>query len=132
MVTPALHIHAGPKALAHIRAHGLWPEHVGVVPAAAGGPKGLILGPLLGVFLAEFFVASKSVGQSMRAGLGATLGLAAFSLDRHSCLHLSRVVLLHLRLHRDVTLPVACLLLFCRLDLSARRLLSLHLSLIVA
>ena len=46
MITPALHIHAGPKALAHIRAHGLRPEHVGIVPAAAGGPKGLILGPL--------------------------------------------------------------------------------------
>ena len=42
----ALHIHAGPKALAHIREHGLRPEHVGVIPAAAGGPKGLILGPL--------------------------------------------------------------------------------------
>ena len=42
----ALHIHAGPKALAHIREHGLKPEHIGVIPAAAGGPKGLILGPL--------------------------------------------------------------------------------------
>ncbi len=42
----ALNIHAGPKALAHIRAHGLRPEDVGVIPGAAGGPKGLILGPL--------------------------------------------------------------------------------------
>ena len=42
----ALHIHAGPKALAHIREHGLRPEHIGVIPGAAGGPKGLILGPL--------------------------------------------------------------------------------------
>ena len=42
----ALHIHAGPKALAHIREQGLRPEHIGVVPGAAGGPKGLILGPL--------------------------------------------------------------------------------------
>jgi hypothetical protein len=37
----ALHIHAGPKALAHIRAHGLKPEHIGAIPGAAGGPKGL-------------------------------------------------------------------------------------------
>ena len=42
----ALHIHAGPKALAQIREHGLRPEHIGVIPGAAGGPKGLILGPL--------------------------------------------------------------------------------------
>lgn len=42
----ALHIHAGPAALRHLRAHGLQPADVGVVPGAAGGPKGLILGPL--------------------------------------------------------------------------------------
>ena len=45
-VSPALRIYAGPKALAHLRQHGLAPEHVRVIPAAAGGPKGLILGPL--------------------------------------------------------------------------------------
>ncbi len=42
----ALHIYAGPKALAHIKANGLKPEHIGVVPGAAGGPKGLVLGHL--------------------------------------------------------------------------------------
>lgn len=42
----ALRIYAGPKALQHIIDHGLLPEHVGTVPGAAGGPKGLILGPL--------------------------------------------------------------------------------------
>lgn len=42
----ALHIHAGPKARAHLAQYGLQPQHVGTVPAAAGGPKGLILGPL--------------------------------------------------------------------------------------
>jgi len=42
----ALRLYAGPKALQHIRQHGLRPHHVGVIPAAAGGPKGLILGPL--------------------------------------------------------------------------------------
>jgi hypothetical protein len=39
----ALHIHAGPRALAHIRQQGLAPADVRLVPAAAGGPKGLIL-----------------------------------------------------------------------------------------
>ena len=32
--------------MAHIEAQGLKPEHIGVIPGAAGGPKGLILGPL--------------------------------------------------------------------------------------
>lgn len=38
-----LRFHAGPKALAHIRAHGLRAADVAIVAAAAGGPKGLIL-----------------------------------------------------------------------------------------
>ncbi len=38
----ALSFHAGPRALAHIRMHGLRAEDVAIVPAAAGGPKGLI------------------------------------------------------------------------------------------
>lgn len=38
----ALSIHAGPKALAHIRAHGLRAQDIAVIAAAAGGPKGLI------------------------------------------------------------------------------------------
>lgn len=42
----ALHIHAGPRALAHLREHGLRPADVHLVPAAAGGPKGLILNHL--------------------------------------------------------------------------------------
>ncbi|WP_394781854.1 patatin-like phospholipase family protein [Undibacterium sp.] len=40
---PALTIHAGKKALAHMRQHGLQASDVAIVPAAAGGPKGLIL-----------------------------------------------------------------------------------------
>jgi hypothetical protein len=38
----ALTFHAGPLALAQIRAHGLRAQDVAVVPAAAGGPKGLV------------------------------------------------------------------------------------------
>ncbi|TSE38384.1 hypothetical protein Tfont_00212 [Tepidimonas fonticaldi] len=45
-MTRALRIHAGPAALAHLRRDGLQPAAVGVIPGAAGGPKGLILGPL--------------------------------------------------------------------------------------
>jgi hypothetical protein len=43
---PALRIYAGPTARRHIAQHGLRAGDVGVVPAAAGGPKGLVLGPL--------------------------------------------------------------------------------------
>jgi hypothetical protein len=39
----AIEIHAGPKALAHMREHGLRAADVAIVPGAAGGPKGLIL-----------------------------------------------------------------------------------------
>ena len=39
----ALDFRAGPKALEHIRRHGLRAQDIAVVPAAAGGPKGLIL-----------------------------------------------------------------------------------------
>lgn len=42
----ALHIHAGPTALAHLRQQGLSPDDVRLIPAAAGGPKGLILSHL--------------------------------------------------------------------------------------
>jgi hypothetical protein len=43
---PALRIYAGPEARRHIERHGLRAADVGIVPAAAGGPKGLILGAL--------------------------------------------------------------------------------------
>lgn len=42
----ALQILAGPRALAHLRERGLSPADVRVIPAAAGGPKGLVLIPL--------------------------------------------------------------------------------------
>ncbi len=39
----ALEFYAGPKAIAQLRAHGLRSQDIAVIPAAAGGPKGLIL-----------------------------------------------------------------------------------------
>jgi hypothetical protein len=39
----ALHIYAGPTALQAIAKNGLQPGDVGTIPAAAGGPKGLLL-----------------------------------------------------------------------------------------
>lgn len=42
----ALKIYAGPKARRHIEQNGLQPQDICVLPGAAGGPKGLILGAL--------------------------------------------------------------------------------------
>jgi hypothetical protein len=67
----ALHIHAGPKALAHIREHGLRPEHIGVIPGAAGGPKGLILGPLDRFIFGEWLTQSQQPVDLVGASIGA-------------------------------------------------------------
>jgi hypothetical protein len=42
----ALQVFAGPRARGRLREHGLRAADVRVIPAAAGGPKGLILNPL--------------------------------------------------------------------------------------
>lgn len=41
----AIKVFAGPRALRHLQAKGLRPEHVTTISAAAGGPKGLALMP---------------------------------------------------------------------------------------
>ncbi|HXS29892.1 MAG TPA: hypothetical protein VN755_03570, partial [Steroidobacteraceae bacterium] len=46
MMTAALQVYAGPRARAQLRERGLAVGDVRVVPAAAGGPKGLVLNPL--------------------------------------------------------------------------------------
>ena len=45
-MSAALEIHAGPRARAQLRERGLCAADVRVIPAAAGGPKGLVLNPL--------------------------------------------------------------------------------------
>jgi len=42
----ALKIYAGASAFKHIKTNGLKPEDIKVIAGAAGGPKGLLLGPL--------------------------------------------------------------------------------------
>ena len=67
----ALSFHAGPRALAHIRQHGLRACDVAVVPAAAGGPKGLIFQALdqwlFGSWLAEAPRERALIGSSIGA-----------------------------------------------------------------
>jgi hypothetical protein len=67
----ALHVYAGPKALAHIKANGLRPEHIDVIPAAAGGPKGLILGPLDRFLFGEWLPQSTQSIDLVGASIGA-------------------------------------------------------------
>lgn len=77
----ALRLYAGPAALAHLRSHGLLPEHVACIPAAAGGPKGLVLGRLDRFVFGEWLVRSQQpvdlVGASIGAWRMATACLAA-------------------------------------------------------
>jgi hypothetical protein len=51
----ALTFHAGPLALEQIRTHGLRAQDVAIVPAAAGGPKGLIFQSLDQWLFGEWF-----------------------------------------------------------------------------
>lgn len=67
---PALQIYAGPRARARLRERGLRPDDIRVIPAAAGGPKGLILnaldreifGPWLGKSAHDVHLLGASIG----------------------------------------------------------------------
>ncbi len=67
----ALRIYAGPKARQHIERHGLRPHDVRVVPGAAGGPKGLVLGPLDRFIFGEWLTASSQPVHLVGASIGA-------------------------------------------------------------
>ncbi|HET6828243.1 MAG TPA: phospholipase, partial [Ramlibacter sp.] len=67
----ALRIYAGPAARRHIEQHGLRPQDVGVVPAAAGGPKGLILGPLDRFIFGQWLQRSAQTVDLVGASIGA-------------------------------------------------------------
>ena len=67
----ALRIYAGPKARAHIQEHGLLPAHINVIPGAAGGPKGLILGPLDRLLFGDWLPKSEQPIHLVGASIGA-------------------------------------------------------------
>lgn len=67
----ALAIHAGPKARALIDREGLQPHHVRVIPAAAGGPKGLLLGPLDRFIFGDWLSRSDQPVDLVGASIGA-------------------------------------------------------------
>jgi hypothetical protein len=67
----ALCIHAGPRALKHLQSHGLQATDVQVVPAAAGGPKGLILNPLDQWLFGDWLASSSHTVHLLGASIGA-------------------------------------------------------------
>lgn len=91
----ALHIYAGPRARAALAQRGLLPEHIATIPGAAGGPKGLILGPLDRYLFGEWLPRSQQpidlVGASIGAWRMATACLddpvAAFERLEHDYVH---------------------------------------------
>jgi hypothetical protein len=91
----SLQIFAGPRALRHLRERALRAQDVCVIPAAAGGPKGLILNPLDRYVFAHWLPTSAQpvhlLGASIGAWRMATACLsdvdAAFSRMAHDYIH---------------------------------------------
>ncbi|NMM04824.1 patatin-like phospholipase family protein [Polaromonas sp.] len=67
----ALRIYAGPQARQHIAQNGLQPQDIAVVPGAAGGPKGLILGPLDRFIFGDWLAQSTHTVHLVGASIGA-------------------------------------------------------------
>jgi hypothetical protein len=69
--TPALVVHAGPRAREHLRTQGLQASSVRVIAAAAGGPKGLALIPLDRFLFSQWLTGSKQTMHLLGASIGA-------------------------------------------------------------
>ncbi|MBL8329909.1 MAG: phospholipase [Rubrivivax sp.] len=67
----ALRILAGPRARRQLQQQGLRPQDVRVVPAAAGGPKGLILNPLDRYLFGQWLPRSAQTVHLIGASIGA-------------------------------------------------------------
>jgi hypothetical protein len=77
----ALTFHAGPLALAQIRANGLRAQDVAIVPAAAGGPKGLIFQSLDQWVFGEWFPQAQRERTLIGSSIGAWRMAAACQRD---------------------------------------------------
>ncbi len=82
----ALHVYAGPRAREHLRAQGLRPGDVRVIPAAAGGPKGLALLPLDRYLFGHWFAGSTHSLHLLGASIGAWRMAAACLPDADAAL----------------------------------------------
>ncbi len=76
-----LTIHAGPAALARLKSHGLQAQDVAVIPAAAGGPKGLILQALDQFLFGQWLPAAPRERTLIGSSIGAWRMAAACASD---------------------------------------------------
>lgn len=93
----ALRILAGPRARQHLAEHGLQPQDVRVIPAAAGGPKGLALNPLDRYLFGQWLPRSTQVVHLLGASIGAWRMTAACRQDPDAAL----ARLAHDYIHQD-------------------------------
>lgn len=77
----AIQIHAGRKAYAHLREHGLRAQDIAIIPAAAGGPKGLILQALDQWLFGEWLPSAPRERTLIGASIGAWRMAAACHSD---------------------------------------------------
>jgi len=84
-VTPsapsALEFRVGPAALAHLREHGLRAQDIAAIPAAAGGPKGLILQALDQWLFGTWLAGAPRTRSLIGASIGAWRMAAACHAD---------------------------------------------------
>lgn len=77
----ALTFQAGPLAMAQIAANGLRAQDIAIVPAAAGGPKGLIFQAIDGWMFGEWFPSAPRERTLIGASIGAWRMAAACQKD---------------------------------------------------
>ena len=82
----ALRVYAGPRALVHLRTQGLVPADVRVIPAAAGGPKGLALLPLDRYLFGDWMAAAQHSVHLVGASIGSWRMAAACLPDADAAL----------------------------------------------
>jgi hypothetical protein len=82
----ALRILAGPRARQQLRERGLQPADVAVIPAAAGGPKGLALNPLDRYVFGHWLPRSTQVVHLLGASIGAWRMASACRADADAAL----------------------------------------------
>jgi hypothetical protein len=81
-----LEIHAGPRARATMRERGLRPADIRAIPAAAGGPKGLVLNPLDRFVFGHWLTAPTRPVHLLGASIGAWRMAAACLPDADAAL----------------------------------------------
>ena len=81
---PSLQVFAGPRARQRLREAGLQAQDVRAIPAAAGGPKGLVLNPLDRVLFGEWLPRSAHTVHLLGASIGAWRMACACLPDAHA------------------------------------------------